>query len=286
MTIMKKIIFLILVAGLFALLFFTTTKNAKLKNNLPTAYSADILFLSPPVLSLSAKVDKISGNSVWVSQSYTYNSSSQFPPMIIPPLITTTPEQQSFKKEVVFELKVSKSTTFSQPPVFIPYPAPSTPPTIPFPPDQNPNQIQKTPVLSDLKIGDLITFTSNQDIRIAKDNKINVQSIQLPQITNSLSGTVIDISGNSIIVKGSYLNQIKNYTINTTAETKVMINSIKGEEEITFDKIKKEDIVTVYAKEDITALSTIPAVVIQVSSPPPLPPAIINLTPIASPEAK
>lgn len=246
---MKKLIFLILIVGIFVSIYFVTRIFS-------TNYSPDILYFSPPIYNLSGKIDKISDNKIWVSQTYTYNSYN------IPPEEKTTP----VTKNVIFELDITPLTKFSQLPAVIPYLSPS---------EQNNNQ--KTITMSGLKIGDLITFTSSQDIRIAKNNRISVSNIQIPPITNTISGTVTSLSNDSISIKGFYSPfrmmgalykspAAKNYTVNISSDTNILIASTEGLKKTTLSSIKQGDNITVYSNIDVINISTIPAVVIQIGS--------------------
>lgn len=243
------------------------------KGNVPYA---NILFLTNPITSFSGKVDKVQGNSIWVSQQFTLNQlGSMMPPAAAPPAAGSSPTTfpTPATKVISFKVNITQNTQINRPTAFIPYlvkivtPAPA-------------------PKLSiqDIKVGQQVTVNTNTDLRIFSAAEFEALSIQLPQPQNSLNGKISKISGNSFVMKAfgpqPYVMGISpvppketEYTITLTNNTEIsrykfqeppkpgeaILPATPKPEEFTLADLTVDMQVTVFTAEDVTSTQKLTA---------------------------
>lgn len=154
--------------------------------------SANVLFLTNPVTSFSGKVDKVQGNSIFVSQQFTLYQGGLAMPPTTPPAAGLSPSAipTPVAKVISFKVNLTPNTQINRPSVFIPYLVKTVTPAPP-------------PKLSikDIKVGQPVTVNTNADLRTLSASEFDASSIQLPQLQNSLNGKISKISANGFTLK-------------------------------------------------------------------------------------
>lgn len=261
--------------------------------------SSDILFLTQPVTNFSGKVDKVEGNAVWVSQQFTLaqNYTMAPPPVLTPGQSSPAIPTPIPPKNISYKVLVNSNTQISRPPVYISYLLITPPPSVPV----------KLSV-KDIKQGQFITLNTNTDLRTISGNEFTANSIQLPQIQNSINGKISSISGNTLLVKA--FAPIQNgpggmaigsatipppkeviYSVTVTDATEIsrygqmepsketetpkeggLINKPPAPEKLSVSDLKADMQITVYADIDVTATQKFTALRIEpmivIASPP------------------
>ena len=259
---------------------------------------SNLLFLTSPITSFSGKVDKISGNSVWISQSFTL--SQAMPGAMMPPAVeagkagpSPTALPTPITKVLTFKVNIDQNTQISRPQNYINYllitVTPAPPPKL---------------TVKDIKAGQMISINTNSDLRTLKSNEFTATSIQLPQVPNTINGKISAISGNTLKVKSSSQPAMMpgtntspeppkeiEYTVTVTNDTEISRYSQVGPakenttftppepEELALSDLKVDMQVTVYTDVDVTSAQKFTALRIE----PFLPPPIVSLPPIAPP---
>lgn len=265
--------------------------------------SSNILFITNPVTSFNGRVDKIEGNSVFVSQQITLNQPFAGGPATaeagkgVP-----SPFPTPISKVLSFKVNLTPNTQISRPSAFIPYIARLV---TPAPPSKLSVQ--------DIKVGQLISISTNTDLRTIATDTFEATSIQLPGVQNNLQGTISRISGNIIIMKaissqppamGTTPQPPKEleYTVTTTSTTEIsrykqMAPPNPGEvltppttqtsqiEEFKLEDLKVGMQIIVFAAEDVVSTQKLTAMRIEPIFTPPMPtlaPPVPTLAPIES----
>lgn len=154
--------------------------------------SPDILFLTQPVTTLSgAKIDKIVGNTLYVSHEYSIQTMGAAPigtagsnsaPAVLPTPVTKT---------VTYKVTLGKNTQINRQESMVPYLFKSVAPS---PAAQL--------GAKDLKVGDVLSniFTGT-DLRTLTTGEFEATSIQLNPISNYIFGKVEKVADNTITMK-------------------------------------------------------------------------------------
>jgi len=253
--------------------------NLALKNNLVSLpkssktsstkaiLNPDALYLSFPITNLSSA--KITGKT---SNSLTVEVNAQTLP-------NTTGKVLSFK------VAISDTTSITQPIPMIPY-AFKTPTTNAPPLSPTANQVTLT--LKDLSVGEIVNISLADDLRFTSSNNIKAIAISKFLESNTLSGPITEVSGNTIKITGfvSSLTPLamgaasttppvsKIYTINITSDTELSRFGQTGPVKMSLSDLKVGSFVTVYSADPITSTSFSAALIsIQPTVVPPLTPA-------------
>lgn len=156
------------------------------------ASSSNVLFLTNPITSFSGKVDKVQGNSIFVSQQFTLYQGGLAMPPAAPPAAGLSPTAipTPVTKVISFKVNITQNTQINRPSAFIPYLVKTVTPAPP-------------PKLSikDIKVGQPVTINTNADLRTLSAAEFDATSIQLPQLQNSLNGKISKISSNGFTMK-------------------------------------------------------------------------------------
>ncbi len=145
---------------------------------------SNVLFFTYPVTDFVGKVDKISGNSIWISGKYTIFTppTPAFIPTAVPGQVITVPPLPPVK---VFTYKVNiiPQTVISRPETLINFLIKNI---TPFP----------TPKFSvkDIKAGQMVSVTTASDLRTLKNEEFDALTVKLPVINNTLVGKIADIN--------------------------------------------------------------------------------------------
>ena len=287
-TVNQKKIIIVAFVVLSGLLIFIIIDSHK-KNNLQNeTLSQNILYITQPVNSFSGTVDKIEGNTVSVSNRYSLPQTGPITITVIPnqPPIMPTPKTIT----VVYKIVVSGKTQITQPQSPINYLFKTI-----FP-SQDPKL-----TLQDIKVGSYITVNSQVDLRTLKGIIFEATTINIPQKTSTLNGTILRVDENMLTIKafpptamsafanpaamGTPQNALKEkeYTIAITSDTEIsrythsVVNIAVGEappapkpEKLSPSDLIKDMQITVYTAEDILANTSLTALRIEpifVSSP-------------------
>ncbi len=152
--------------------------------------SSDILFLTQPVMSFSGKVEKVTGNIVTVSQTFTLSeTNNMMPPPLVNPIAAPSLIPTPVSKTIIYEFIVSGQTQLTRPEPMVNYLF---------------NTITPPPAklgIGNIKTGQYITLATKSDLRTLNANRVEAVSIQLPQRLNVLNGKIVRVSDSSLIIK-------------------------------------------------------------------------------------
>ena len=172
--------------------FVNKVKSKRLAGSL--SVNQNSLFLTSPVTSFSGKVEKVEGENIFVSQKFSFSPNQNMiappvaPPAGTPPVVPPTP----ITKTLTYKVKVTKNTTFSRPANPVNYLLVTGTPAPP-------------PALSakDIAVGQTITVSSSKDLRTLTSDEFEAISINLPPITNTISGkiTAVNVQNNTLVLK-------------------------------------------------------------------------------------
>lgn len=243
------------------------------------AVSPDILFFTQPVTNLSGKVEKVSGNSIWVSTQYTLSNFGA--PAAVPQAgaagqVMPTP----VVKNITFKVNVTSTTSINRPPANIPYLLKNQNAGLPVQKETAATVPTQPPLITvkDIKSGQFISVTTSTDLRQAISYDVFATSIQLPPMVNSLNGKITKISNSSFTMSGILPTngsfgpvagtvappKTEEFVVSVTQDTEISryspITQVKeGElpkppqaEKLSLSDLKEDMAVTVYTDVDIT----------------------------------
>lgn len=154
---------------------------------------ADILFLTPPVTEFTGKIDKISGNSIWISAKFaiTPPPTPANAPTVVPGSVITVPPVPP-SKMFTYKVNIAPYTIINKPEAPVTYlfriitPTPSPKLTI-----------------KDTRVGQMVSVSSTSDLRSLKTEEFDAYSIKLPMTNNKITGKIanINIKDGIIILK-------------------------------------------------------------------------------------
>ncbi|MFA6016942.1 MAG: hypothetical protein WC744_02555 [Patescibacteria group bacterium] len=279
----KKIIIigLIVLVVLALFMFFDYKKNGLNGQDI----SPNILYLTSPVNSLSGKVEKIEGNVVSISSQYVVPQTAPITIKVMPNQPPIMPAPQV--KTITYKLLVTDKTQIFQPASNINYLFKTTPLSA----LGLPAAMASTPKLTmkNIKVGQYITVNSQTDLRTLLKNTFEATMINLPQVANTLSGKIVNITSNTLILRAfppvaagppmvamnivQSTLQEKEYTINITQDTEISRNVysatiVPGGESPKPEKLAMSDLkvdmqATVYTTEDVLETQTLTALRIE-----------------------
>lgn len=299
---MKKFLLpisLLVTAILFTFLGFTLNRSLKVSPlagiGLPGTVS-DILFLTSPVNSFSGKVTKVEKDSIILTQKM------MLPLPFNPPAhiaagnpATTAPIPTPVSKDITFKVKIAPATQITRPVVSIPYLLISVTPPVPA-----------KLTISDIKPGQMVSVTTNTDLRTLSGNEFEANFINLPSIINTLSGKITAIGDNIITLRAfppvsMYDMQAQSaqppkeeeYRVQITTDTEIsrfgppapfkegVMPKPAEPEKLSLSDLKSNQQVTVYTDVDVTAMKSFKA--LRIEPPAEMPPAPVPVSPILSP---
>lgn len=163
----KKVI-IIADAVIVLLVLFIAVDYVRKGGLVNRSVSPNILYLTQPVNTFSGTVEKIEGNKITVSKKQT------FP---LPTPKTTT---------VTYYVTVTDKTQmyrFQSPSPIITATAPKL-------------------MAKDIKVGQIITVRTINDLRTMTGNTFEATVVNLPPIANALNGKIVSLNGNILTIKG------------------------------------------------------------------------------------
>ncbi len=164
----KVIIFILVVVGALILsqIAFRYLPSS-LRGAFPTHISANILYLTSPVLNFSGQVEKVSGDSITVSQEVN-------------------------KKKITFKVKVSKNTVITKSPESVPYLFKTI--------NASPSAGLK---LGEIKVGDLVDVHTNTDLRTIDGDSFEAVSVSIQPNSQVIRGSITNVTDKTVTVKGN-----------------------------------------------------------------------------------
>lgn len=155
----------------------------------------NILFFTNPVTDFTGKVDKISDNSIWISQKYTITPVPTLPnaPTMIPGQVITVPPLPPTKL-FTYKVNIASYTVISKPDSPVTYLLKKITPT-------------PTPKLTikDVRAGQIVSVVSSSDLRTLKTEEFTAYSLKLPPMVNTITGKIISINAkDSILLLKAY----------------------------------------------------------------------------------
>ncbi len=188
---MKYIIYSVIAVLLLAGGFFLFRNGVPFFGNKTTeANLPDILFLTSPVTEFTGKVDKVSGNTIWVSGKYSITPPPTLPnnPTNRPGQVITVPPLPP-TKTLTYKVNIASFTQITRPDITVTYLL-------------NKNTPTPTPKLtvSDIKTGQMVTVSVTRDLRSNSSKEVEAYTIKLPPFMNKLTGKITSIKSNEGLI--------------------------------------------------------------------------------------
>lgn len=210
----------------------------------------------PPVTSFTGRVEKIDGNSIWTTST-------------------------SLSLPITYHVFITDRTEIDRPPVYV-------------------NYLLKTAsssafinlTIKDVRIGQMITVTSQTNLRVLKGDAFEATMIDLPQAANVINGTVVRIEKgvltlNVPLASASATINGREYRITVTKDTEISrmplnISTKRGDgpllipaEKLAFSDLKMNMQVVVYAAQDVSEYNELTALRIEPFNTSPTTPKIL-----------
>lgn len=187
---MKYIIYSVIAVLLLAGGYFLFRNGVPFSGNKTGSNLPDILFLTNPVTEFTGKVDKVSGNTIWVSGKYSItppptpvNNPTNAPGQVItiPPLPPT--------KTLSYKVNIASYTQITRPDITVVYLF-------------NKNTPIPTPKLtvSDIKTGQMVTISVTRDLRSNTSKEVDATVVKLPPFINMLTGKITSIKASEGLI--------------------------------------------------------------------------------------
>jgi hypothetical protein len=190
-SILKIIILIVFILLLLSGGYFIIQRKPNILSQTKTESTLpNYLFLTNPVNEYTGKVDKISGDVVWVSGKYTItppptpiNAPTNKPGSMItvPPL----PPSKTFTYQVTiapYTIINRASTTVTY---LIKKITPSPTPKL---------------IIKDIRVGQTVTVYTDKDLRTLNSNEFEAYSIKLPPVNNKITGKISEIKDKEGII--------------------------------------------------------------------------------------
>lgn len=272
-------IFIFCIASLIGGIYFLfLNRNSIFSNNTSGNSIPNILYLTNPVTEFIGKIDKISGNSIWVSGKYTITPPPTPPtaPTNIPGQTITVPPLPP-TKIITYKINIAPFTIINRPETPIKYLFKKITPT-PSPKLTN----------SDIHVGQLVSAYS-KDLRTLTNQEFDAYSIKLPTVINSITGKIASIDPKEGIIVLKAVPPItdptqltpepkeKEYSISVTENTEISRMGYTEKPKATsaspsptpqavkysINDLKIDLQITVYADSDITEVQNLKALRIE-----------------------
>lgn len=243
---------------------------------------SDILFLTSPVFGISGKVDRVSGDTIWVSQKVTLSQPAIA--AVVAPGLTPIPTPTPVSKTITFRVKVPEGTVITKNTNPIPYLFRS------IATGTTPPGLGTITTLDQINQGESVTFSTSTDLRYTDPNQIVAGSITVNPTANSISGRITAISGNTLSIKATIPLQPfaapaaaittpeeKDYTVTVGSDTEISqivpaTDPFKpaDKKRLSLSDLRVDGSVTVYTDVDATTNFQFSALLVQPISAPPL----------------
>ena len=218
-------VFLASVAFFFSILSLTKQKNQP-SSSLPTP-SQNILFFTSPINNLSAKVEKVEGDTIMVSRQFSYSPlAPEFLMPAQPESTNPTPFPTPYLKTINFLIKTSPRTLFEREGFFVPL------------------FFQKSAApklnLTDIKPGDMLNIFFKEDLRTVANNQLTATRITLPPIINQITGKIAKIEGEKIQIEATEIPPMMIESGNPNSPQKLFTFLIDDKTELSYQEKVKE----------------------------------------------
>lgn len=145
---------------------------------------SDILYLTNTVTDFTGKVDKVTGNTVFVSGKYSISAppTPAYMPTAAPGQVITVPPLPP-SKVFTYKINITSHTIITKPDLSANYLIKKITPT-------------PTPKLTikDIRTGQKISVTTSSDLRTLKSDEFDALTVKLPPINNTISGKISQIN--------------------------------------------------------------------------------------------
>lgn len=207
----------------------------------PSGVSTELLSLTAPVTKVVGRVDKLDGDTLFVTQSFPTG-------------------------DLTFKLLITPETKIIKPRPFIPYLLKTVH-----------ADVADAMGKADLTPGTLVTVTTAKDLReTGTKNPVPATVVEVSVYNTSVQGTIGNVTGNSFTLQAAVpalppnipttrTDQAKErtYTVTYTGSTELSRKKDGEPLKVHPDELKVGTSVTVYATSDVSLLQTIPAVLIR-----------------------
>lgn len=219
------------------------------------------LYLSQPVTGMDGKLTAVQGNTITVTHHFVLSSA----------VGNIVSDQKT--KDVAVRFSVMPQTKIFRPATWVPYLF-----------KQNVPNADETLKLGDLKIGQFVAVTTNDDLQIAQSDPYQATSIQITRIANNISGTISAVTGTALTVSAplpplpaSFPPQLplptQTYTVSVTADTEISQREYNegAPHQLDASSLIKGTPVAVYTAQDVGVEHNIAALLITVFDRRPVP---------------
>ena len=218
-------VFLASVVFFFSILSLTKQKNQP-SSSLPTP-SQNILFFTSPINNLSAKVEKVEGDTIIVSREFFYQPLAPELLMAAPPeAANPTPFPTPYRQKLTFKIKTTGKTSLEREGFFVP---------LFFQKSQTPKI-----TLDEIKPGDNLNIFFQEDLRVVNDNQLTATRIVLPPITHQLTGKISKIEGDKIQIEATEIPPMPLPPEETSQPQKLFIFLTDDKTEVSYQEKVKE----------------------------------------------
>lgn len=216
------IVVLVVVVAVVIGLFYRRTGNVVPELSLGNPVSGDILYLTQPVNNFYGKIDKVSDDTLTISNDVILY---QGPPigLISSPSAAATPAPPKSKK-LSYTVKLSSQTRIFRQTQQIPYVFKNTGAPV--------FQASTELKIGDLKVGDFVNASSNKDLRTVTKGQFEAVAISIQPQNSNLSGRVKEVKANGLVVsayaRGSAALQrteaptLQDYEITVNSDTEIV----------------------------------------------------------------
>lgn len=216
-------------------------KQAPANPNLaPAVASPDILYLTQPVTKLFGRITKVEGNTLSLTQRFSLADAGA--------------------KDLTFSLALTPKTKIVRLATYVPYLLKTVPP-----------QPDEVLTAQELVPGMVAAVTTNADLRLASQGSVEATTIEVTRVSNTITGIVTNIQGNSLTVKApppalpaaipATTPQVLEalYVVTVTPQTEIS----RSGKALSLSDVKTGNTVTVWTHEDVALTTTVTALRIE-----------------------
>lgn len=248
--------------------------------------SPNILYFTQPISSFSGIIEKIDGNTITVTQPYSYLERG----FELPTLYSTGGSRDKLlkTKNLSFQVDVLSTTHILRSQVSVPYLF-----------NRSATSSSMSAQLSprDLKRGERVEISGGFDLRTLKGSRLQANRVELASFINRINGTITQLSGSTLRIQSTQLDRNANqnekeYVITVKSDTEISrLNnkpaqmsgqavSEQSPEKLQIGDLKKGMQVSIYTDSDITVGNAFSALRIEPVAPTPTG-VVTPLAPIA-----
>lgn len=234
------------IAAPFSKQTVTRPTTGFLATNLPApAASPDILYLTQPVTKLFGRITKVENGTLSLTQRFSLADTGT--------------------KDLTFSLALTPQTKIVRLATFVPYLLKTVPPL--------PDEVL---TLKELIPGMVAAVTTNADLRLASQAAVEATAIEVTRVSNTITGTITKIGGNSLTVKAAPpalpaaipplatpLAKEELYTVAVTPETEISRSGKGQPEKLSLADVAVGKTVAVWTRQDVALATSVTALRIE-----------------------